>query len=124
MDAMLSVYTTKPTACLQATIPTRCIPVHLKRYLYARTAEGSTQLLRDRYEFLIYQLVRAALEAGDIFCHRSVRFRSIEDDLIPSAEWKKHKAEYLAETQLPLLQQPIAEHWPRWNKSWRRNSRG
>ncbi len=54
--------------------------------------------------------MRAALEAGDIFCHHSVRFRSIEDDLISSAEWKKHKAEYLAETQLRILQLPIAEH--------------
>ncbi len=92
------------------TIPTRCIPVHLKRYLYTRSAEGSPQLLHDRYEFLVYQLLRAALEAGDVFCRQSVRFRSIEDDLIPSAEWNELKAEYLAETQLPILQQPIAEH--------------
>jgi hypothetical protein len=92
------------------TIPTRCIPVHLKRYLYARSAEGSPQLLRDRYEFLVYQLLRAALEAGDVFCRQSVRFRSIEDDLIPAAEWNERKAEYLAETQLPILQQPIVEH--------------
>ena len=92
------------------TIPTRCIPVHLKRYLYVRSAEGSPQLLRDRYEFLVYQLLRAALEAGDVFCRQSVRFRSIEDDLIPVAEWNERKAEYLAETQLPILQQPIEEH--------------
>ena len=92
------------------TIPTRCIPVHLKRYLYTRSVEGSPQLLRDRYEFLVYQLLRAALEAGDVFCRQSVRFRSIEDDLIPSAEWNERKAEYLAETQLPIFQQPITEH--------------
>lgn len=91
-------------------IPTRCIPVHLKRYLYTRSAEGSPQLLRDRYEFLVYQLLRAALESGDVFCHQSVRFRSIEDDLIPTAEWNERKAEYLAEIQLPILQQPIVEH--------------
>jgi hypothetical protein len=61
------------------TIPTRCIPVHLKRYLYTRSVEGSPQLLRDRYEFLVYQLLRAALEAGDVFCRQSMRFRSIAE---------------------------------------------
>ncbi len=92
------------------TIPTRCIPVHLKRYLYTRSADGSPHLLRDRYEFLVYQLLRAALEAGDVFCRQSVRFRSIEDDLIPSVEWNERKAEYLAATQLRIFQHPIAEH--------------
>ncbi len=91
-------------------IPTRCIPVRLKRYLYTKSAVGKPELVRDRYEFLVYQLVRAALEAGDLFCHQSVRFRSIEDDLIPAAEWQEHKAAYLADIQLPTLQQPIEEH--------------
>ena len=36
------------------TIPTRCLPVRVKRYLYTRTTDGATQLLPDRYEFLIY----------------------------------------------------------------------
>ncbi len=90
-------------------IPTRCIPVRLKRYLYT-TSAGKPELVRDRYEFLVYQLVRAALEAGDLFCQQSVRFRSIEDDLIPSTEWNERKAEYLAELRLPILQQPITEH--------------
>ena len=92
------------------TIPTRCIPVHLKRYMYVRSADGTPQLLHDRYEFLVYQLLRAAREAGDVVCAHSVRFRSLEDDLIPMTEWQQHHAAYLAETQLPVLQQPIAEH--------------
>lgn len=92
------------------TIPTRCIPRRLTRYLYTKSATEKSELVRDRYEFLVYQLVHAALESGDVFCPQSVRFRSIEDDLISPAEWNEHKAEYLAETQLAILQQPIAEH--------------
>lgn len=91
-------------------IPTRCIPVRLKRYLYTTAAAGKPELLRDRYEFLVYQLVRAALEAGDLCCPQSVRFRSIEDDLIPAATWQTQRAGYLAKLQVPLLQQPIREH--------------
>jgi TnpA family transposase len=92
------------------TIPTRCLPVRVKRYLYTRTTDGATQLLPDRYEFLIYMLLRAALEAGDVCCPQSVRFRSIEDDLIPAAEWQQHKDSYLAATQRPMLLQPITDH--------------
>jgi TnpA family transposase len=91
-------------------IPTQFIPVRLKRYLYTKSVAGKPELIRDRYEFLVYQLVRAALEAGDLVCQQSVRFRSIEDDLIPATEWQEHKADYLDELQLPILQLPIEEH--------------
>lgn len=91
------------------TIPTRCIPPPLKRYLYTPTPTGP-QLLVDRYEFFIYQQVRAALESGDLVCRQSIRFRSIGDDLIPMAEWQEHKDAYLAETNRPILQQPITDH--------------
>ena len=40
------------------------------------------RLLADRYEFLLYKHLRHGLEAGDIFCRDSVRFRSMEDDLL------------------------------------------
>lgn len=93
----------------QKTIPTRCIPPPLKRYLYAASPTGP-QLLVDRYEFFVYQQVRAALESGELVCRQSIRFRSLEDDLIPLAEWQENKDRYIAETERPILQQPIAEH--------------
>ncbi|HEY1016901.1 MAG TPA: Tn3 family transposase, partial [Herpetosiphonaceae bacterium] len=91
------------------TIPTRCIPVHLKRYLYTRI-NGTPQLQLDKYEFLIYQLVRTALETGELVCRQSLRFRSLEDDLIPLADWRATKEAYLAAMNLPRLQQPISDH--------------
>ena len=50
------------------TIPTQCLPVRLKRYLYTKAADGTSQLLRDRYEFYVYYALRAALESGDLVC--------------------------------------------------------
>lgn len=91
------------------TIPVRFIPIRLKRYLYTRST-GTPHLLLERYEFLVYLLVRVAIEAGDLVCHSSVRFRSIEDELIPRSDWQQHKATYLAEANHPILQQPIADH--------------
>ena len=46
------------------------------------------QLLVDRYEFLVYRLLCHGLEAGNMFCRDSVRFRSFEDDLLDDQTWQ------------------------------------
>jgi hypothetical protein len=51
---------------------------------------------------------RQGLEAGDVFCQDSVRFRSFEDDLVDDRQWKD-KERLIAETGLSLLRQPIRE---------------
>jgi TnpA family transposase len=91
-----------------ATFPLRWIPVKMKRYLYAQAPAGQKHLHPDRYEFLVYLLLRRRLESGDIFCRESVRFRSFEDDLLDDQRWQE-KETLIADTGLPLLQQPIQE---------------
>ena len=88
--------------------PTRCIPDKFKRYLYLKDAQRLKRLLPDRYEFFVYRQLRQGLEAGDVFCRDSVRFRSFEDDLVDDREWKD-KERLIAETGLSLLRQPIRE---------------
>jgi TnpA family transposase len=66
-------------------------------------------VLSDRYEFLVYRLLRQGLEAGDIFCRDSVRFRSFEDDLLDDQRWQQ-KDKLMAEAGLVILQQPIQAH--------------
>ncbi len=88
--------------------PMHCIPAVTKRYLYASKDDGE-QLLPDRYEFLIYRLLRNGLDSGDIFCRDSVRFRSFEDDLLSEKQWKA-KVELIAATGLATLKQPIKAH--------------
>ena len=90
-------------------LPTYFIPDHVRRYLYGPDALGRKQLLVDRYEFLVYRLLRNGLEAGDIFCHDSVRFRSFEDDLLDEEQWQRKK-KLIASTGLSILQEPIGEH--------------
>jgi hypothetical protein len=65
-----------------ALFPLRFVPDASRRYLYGRDSQGQRQLLPNRYEFLVYRLLRNGLEAGDIFCRDSVCFRSFEDDLL------------------------------------------
>ncbi len=73
-----------------------------RRYLYAKTEDGKKRLLPDRYEFLIYRLLRDRLEAGDIFC-------SFEDDLVDDEMWKDKK-KLIANTGLAILRQPVKTH--------------
>jgi TnpA family transposase len=80
----------------------------MKRYLYAQEPAGQKRLRPDRYEFLVYLLLRRRLESGDIFCRDSIRFRSFEDDLLDDQRWQA-KDTLIADTGLPLLQQPIQE---------------
>lgn len=88
--------------------PTEFIPDSTKRYLYA-SGEDDQKLLRDRYEFLVYRLLRNGLESGAVFCRDSVRFRSLEDDLIDEQRWQA-KATLMATTGLSILTQPIRDH--------------
>jgi hypothetical protein len=92
----------------ETAFPTRCIPDKLKRYFYLKDARRHRSLLPDRYEFFVYRQLRQGLEAGDVFCRDSVRFRSFEDDLVDDLQWKE-KERLIAETGLSLLRQPIRE---------------
>jgi TnpA family transposase len=97
------------TAYKEQDIPMRWVPEKMKRYLYQKDG-GLRKLLADRYEFLLYRQLRNGVEAGDIFCRDSVRFRSIKDDLLDEALWRDHKDRLIAEAGLDILRQPIEKH--------------
>ncbi|MDV3450590.1 Tn3 family transposase [Bacillus safensis] len=89
--------------------PQQFIPDGMKRYIYPQDSSGQRVLRADRYEFFVYQLLRNGLEAGDIFCRDSIRFRSFEDDLIGDLEWQQ-KEKLLTDVGLSLFNQPIQAH--------------
>ena len=91
-----------------SSFPTAFIPKALKSHLYRPGPGKARQLDIDRYEFLVYRLVRNALEAGDVFCHDSNEFRRLEDDLISDARWQ-HKDAILGELNLPVLFAPVEQ---------------
>src|SRR5258708_2516795 len=89
--------------------PTDCFSVREKRYLYQRDETDEKHIIPDRYEFLVYRLVRHRLEAGDLFCRDSVHFRSFEDDILDHHQ-TANKDGVLTQTRSALLQQPIQDH--------------
>jgi Domain of unknown function (DUF4158)/Tn3 transposase DDE domain len=93
-----------------ATFPVAVIPKSLHRYLFTTaTADSKEKILEiDRYEFLIYRLLRNALSSGDVFVRESNEFRCFEDDLIGDERWR-HKNEVLQEIGAPILIAPIQQ---------------
>ena len=90
-------------------LPHQFLPNNVKRYLYQPDSDGQKTLSVDRYEFFIYRLLRNRLEAGDVFCRESIRFRSFEDDLIDDAQWQQ-KDKLMADVGLTTVSQPICDH--------------
>ena len=94
--------------------PTAMIPKSLQRHLFAESdgagdaKDQGKRLEVDRYEFLVYRLLRNALEAGDLFVKDSNEFRRFEDDLISDTRWEQHET-VLQEIGAPLLIAPIED---------------
>ena len=80
----------------QKVIPQACIPEKLKKYLYEVKEipwYGKTKKRRmlnaDKYEFLVYKLLKQGLDAGDIFIRDSCNFKSFEEDILSDEQWKR-----------------------------------
>lgn len=84
--------------------PTEFLTDSVKNHIYEQKT-----LLVDRYEFLVYRLLRNSLESGDIFCHSSIHFQSFEDDLISDQQWQQRE-KLIADFGLTNLLKPIRKH--------------
>ena len=98
-----------PRQISHADFPTGIVTKGIQRYMYTDAGKAKArQLDVDRYEFLVYRLLRKALEAGNVFVRDSNEFRSFEDDLIRPERWKDKDA-VLREIGAPVLLAPIEE---------------
>ena len=90
-----------------SSFPMRHLSKQARGYLFEGDA---SRPLPDRYEFHTYRLLKQGLDAGDIHCKDSARFRSLEDDLISAERWRRDKETLLAQLELPILTLPVEEH--------------
>ena len=92
-----------------ADFPTGIIAENIQRCMYTEAEKRKDrQFDVDRYEFLVYRLLRKALEAGNVYVRDSNEFRSFEDDLMRPERWE-NKAAVLEEIGSPVLLAPIEE---------------
>ena len=98
-----------PRQANHADFPTGIFAKGVQRYMYTAAEKRKDKRLEvDRYEFLVYRLLRNALEAGNVYVRDSNDFRSFEDDLIRAERWKDKDA-VLREIGAPILLAPIEE---------------
>jgi TnpA family transposase len=95
--------------------PQAFIPHKFERYIFDskpvqvnRKSKKSKVLNVDKYEFLVYKLLKDGLEAGEIFIRDSRNFKSFEEDLIDEEQWKE-KDRIIKSLSLPYLDEPIEE---------------
>lgn len=85
-------------------VSTALIPARSRRYLL----DPAGVIVRDRYEFMVYRLLCEGLEAGDLHCRDSARFRSFDDDLVDEETFAR-RAELLPRHGLDAAGRPIRE---------------
>jgi TnpA family transposase len=98
-----------PRQVKHADFPISIFAKGVQRYMYIAAEKRKDKRLDiDRYEFLVYRLLRNALEAGNMYVRDSNDFRSFEDDLIRPERWRD-KDVVLREIGAPILLAPIEE---------------
>jgi len=98
-----------PRQANPADFPAAIVAKGIQRYLYMEAGKRKDRRLDvDRYEFLVYRLLRKAIEGGNVYVRDSHEFRSFEDDLIRPERWKDKDA-VLREIGSPVLLRPIEE---------------
>lgn len=58
---------------------------------------------------MIYQSLANAIDAVDLNCRESLKFRSFEDDLIDDKTWEQ-KDSLIKQANLPVLSEPVELH--------------
>lgn len=91
----------------KANFPIGFLTNSLRKHVYAEKTPES--LIAERYEFAVYKMLRNAFESGDIFNHKTNKYRSFTDYLIPLNRWRKHKERIITELDLPVLMKPIQQ---------------
>jgi hypothetical protein len=99
----------------QKSFPQTCIPEKWRKYLYETKTilwhgkmKKCKKLNIDKYEFLVYRLLKKGLDAGEIFIRDSRNFKSFEEDLINEEQWRQ-KEIIIKSLNLPYLHKPIDE---------------
>lgn len=89
-------------------LPIQFIPKRIRKYFYE-----SNQLNEIRYEVWVYQTLTHRLESGDNFVPDSGQYRSFDQDLLSSEQWKR-KNDLLRKLDFPRLLQPIDQLLEEW----------
>lgn len=90
------------------TLPQAFIPKQMKKYIL--TEQDGTA----RYEMYLYHTLRNAIESGDIYLSDSIKFKSLEGDLIEIGHWAKHQDKIIQQINLAKLSMSMEDLLKYW----------
>ena len=87
----------------RAKAPIACLPKSREKYCMTTDGEGVDM---QKYEFMIYQLIIQAVEAGELHLADSISFKSLSACLLDDTKWKSKKT-LLKRLANPKLLMPV-----------------
>jgi TnpA family transposase len=66
-------------------------------------------VIHNRLEFLLYKQIAHNISTNKLTLEYSVKYKRIEDDLMPKPKWNKNKKTIIDELDFPKLKQPTQE---------------
>lgn len=71
--------------------------------------EHFNEVIHNRFEFLLYLQIVHHISTNKLTLQNSIKYKRIDDDLMPNSKWKKNKPAILKKLDYPKLQLPIQE---------------
>ena len=88
-------------------------PKKLKKYLYkSKEVKDGNKIIKikeinhNKYEFLLYKLLKEGFDSGTIFFTESISHKSFEDDVISRQKWE-NKEELIKQSDISILKKPV-----------------
>lgn len=108
-----SVFQKNKSLSVLKSIPESIIPKKIKKYIYKlkEVKEGNKiikikEINTNKYEFLLYKLLKEGFDSGTIFFTESISHKSFEDDIISRQKWE-NKEELIKQSDISILKKSV-----------------
>ena len=111
-DALQAVITYVKNSFLNNSFYDNPLPHHAKAWIrknYHEQLIKNNEVIHNRFEFLLYLQIVHHILTNKLTLQNSIKYKRIDDDLMPNNKWKKNKYAILKKLDYPKLQSPIQE---------------
>lgn len=111
-DALQSVVSYIKNSLIDGSFCDKPIPDYVKSWIrknYYEYIITNDEVIHNRLEFLLYKQIAHHILTNKLTLKYSVKYKKLEDDLMPKVKWEKHKDAILNKLDYPKLKQPMQE---------------
>jgi|GEM_PF-1497420 len=111
-DALQSVISYVKEGLIDGSFYDKPIPDYVESWIrknYYSYIISYNKIIHNRLEFLLYKRIAQRISTNKLTLECSIKYKRIEDDLMPKVKWNKEKKNILNELDYPKLKQPLQE---------------